>query len=194
MKQYKFEPVTPYEKYCEKSKDERCELLNGEIIRMETRPLEEIEICQALLYQLYGHLLGKQANVYLEGSVRLQEDEPINNVFRPDIMVVCDPSKIRKDSVVGVPDLIIEVILPYEKAMIADEKQRILMEAGVCEYWVINPESHTIITYVQDEAHVIHVSFPRGDRIPVTVLDDFAIDMTTVFPPIPTEEEPSGEN
>jgi hypothetical protein len=41
-----------------------------------------------------------------------EQDEEISNITQPDIVVICDESKLRKTGYFGVPALIIEISSP----------------------------------------------------------------------------------
>ncbi|GHU67290.1 hypothetical protein FACS1894184_06860 [Clostridia bacterium] len=193
MEQRHYRPLTPYEVYCDMPEDERCELINGKIVMMGTPNTDHADICGDIFNQIYNYLRGKRCRVYMEHGLRFEEGEPVNNALRPDIMVVCDPSKIRSDSVVGAPDFIIEVISPSNSKRDTSEKLDIYMKAGVQEYWIIDPVLRTVHIHRQGDAYSSAIAYIYSDRIPVTVLDDFSIDMTTVFPPVQTKEQLSGD-
>jgi Uma2 family endonuclease len=63
-----------------------------------------------------------------------------DTVVQPGILVVCDPAKLSKDSVDGPPDLIIEIASPSNSQQELFLKFQIYLDAGVREYWVIDPE------------------------------------------------------
>ncbi|GHU79636.1 hypothetical protein AGMMS49992_31840 [Clostridia bacterium] len=172
---------TPYEEYCAVPEDVRCELINDEIVMMGAASLEHQRICGEVFGQLWSHLRNKRCQAFQDVGVRFTEDEPINNALRPDIVVVCDPSKYRKQGIVGAPDLVIEVLSPPDVIRDAVTKLDIYMKAGVLEYWIIHPVQRIVHTFILDSGHYILTSYVYNDHVPVTVLDDFAIDMGRVF-------------
>lgn len=62
------------------------------------------------------------------------------NVVQPDLLIVCDPSKLRPNSLRGAPDFVLEVISPGSKRHELLRKRRLYEQSGVREYWVYEPE------------------------------------------------------
>ena len=65
----------------------------------------------------------------------------------PDLFVVCDRSKLRKDSILGAPDFVLEVISPSTAAKDKIVKATKYMDAGVREYWIIDPYKNKLVVY-----------------------------------------------
>jgi len=62
---------------------------------------------------------------------------------QPDLLVVCDESKLDKGSVNGPLDLMIEIVSPSNTHSELFRKFNYYLKAGVCEYWVVDLESMT---------------------------------------------------
>jgi len=67
--------------------------------------------------------------------VRLSETD----VVQPDILVVCDPTKVTPSHIEGAPDLTVEVLSPSTSPKDLREKKRLYQRAGVREYLVVDP-------------------------------------------------------
>jgi Uma2 family endonuclease len=107
--------------------------------------------------------LGAQLRMQLRGKpckalvapvgVRLpksnEADEFIRTVFEPDIVVVCDPSKMDKSGIRGAPDFIIEVLSPSTACFDQIEKRQAYERAGVREYWLIDISGGVLTIYRQ---------------------------------------------
>lgn len=99
---------------------------------------------------------------------------------------MCDKSKIREKRIVGVPDLVVEII---SKATV--RKDKIVKfhryeRAGVKEYWIVDPLNETIAVYVLEEGRFRHQGmYVRAETIPVRLFPGFAIELKNVF----TKEE-----
>ena len=76
--------------------DIRCELINGVIYMMASPDEMHQWISRNLVTQLDNQLQGKKCTPYYEFDVRLfyAEDESDVTTVRPDIIVVCDESKV----------------------------------------------------------------------------------------------------
>ena len=76
------------------------------------------------------------------------------NMVEPDISVICDPNKLTDRGCSGAPDLIIEIASPASSKMDYIKKNVLYLEAGVKEYWIVNPikEWVTVYRYEEDAA------------------------------------------
>ncbi len=53
------------------------------------------------------------------------------------------------------------------------------MDAGVREYWIVNPQQQTILVYFfEEDIHVRQYTF--DDAIKVNIYDDFTIDFSAL--------------
>ena len=93
---------------------QRAELIDGKIYDMAPpSPLHQ-EIAGELFAAIHSYLKSKHGpcKPYLSPiGVFLSADENTSFV-EPDLLVVCDPSKITKRGCEGAPDFIIEVVSP----------------------------------------------------------------------------------
>lgn len=67
--------------------------------------------------------------------------------LEPDISVLCDMSKYTEDGIYGAPDLVIEVASPSTRNKDYGLKQFKYRNAGVKEYWIIDPEEQMLNVY-----------------------------------------------
>lgn len=71
-------------------------------------------------------------------------------VVQPDVIVVLNASlgKITDSRIIGAPDLVVEVSSPGTVGYDRDKKQSAYARAGVQEYWIADPWSHTVEVFV----------------------------------------------
>ena len=62
------------------------------------------------------------------------------SVYQPDLVVVCDPAKITRRGVEGVPDLVIEVLSPSTSSRDWSRKRWSYEAAGIPEYLIVDPD------------------------------------------------------
>ena len=130
----------------------RAELIDGVIYDMSSPETVHQRIVMRLSQALGNHFDKKGGGCEVfpaPFAVYLVDNK--QNYLEPDITVVCDPNKIDEKGCHGAPDLVIEVASPstYKRDMgIKLFKYR---DAGVREYWVINPTTRTIMVNVFDE-------------------------------------------
>jgi Uma2 family endonuclease len=55
------------------------------------------------------------------------------------------------------------------------------LEAGVREYWIINPETRVVQAYVLENGHYISTVYQNDDVIPVSILPGFSIGLKTIW-------------
>ena len=108
-----------YKDYMRWPDGERWQLLDGFAYAMAPPSLPHQDVVSELGAQLRLRLQlrGKPCKALVAPvGVRLpksnEANEFIRTVFEPDVLVVCDPSKIDKSGIRGAPDFIIEVLSP----------------------------------------------------------------------------------
>ena len=116
-------------------------------------------------------------------DVRLfpKEDNSDTTVVQPDLLVVCDESKIDKGSINGPPDLIIEIVSPSNTHSELFRKFNYYLEAGVREYWVVDPESKIVNVHIYENGRYICMTYKDNARIPVTILAGLEISLEALW-------------
>ena len=81
------------------------------------------------------------SDVYLDGNDK--------TVVQPDLYVVCDyPPKLTKNGYLeGAPAFIAEVLSPSTRTKDMFLKAYKYSEAGVAEYWIIDPQKKRVLVY-----------------------------------------------
>ena len=163
---------------------ERYELIYGEAYAMAG---------PSTFHQLIQMELSKQIAVYLTGKpckvipapydVRLfyAEDESDDTVVQPDISIVCDKKKLGPEGCRGAPDMVIEVLSPGNSAIEMEEKYNLYKDAGVKEYWLVNPKTKTLKTHFFADEGVHIRTYAVTDKADVGIFPGFAIDLEPVF-------------
>jgi Uma2 family endonuclease len=100
-------------------------------------------------------------------------------VVQPDILVICDPSKLVDGKACkGAPDLVVEIMSGSSIIMDRKVKAEKYREAGVKEYWIVNPDSLEVLVNVLTGGR--YVSTAYRDSVPSSVLPGLTIDLQTV--------------
>jgi Uma2 family endonuclease len=68
-------------------------------------------------------------------------------VVQPDLCIICDESKLDARGCNGTPDLMVEIISPNNSKHDVHTKFNLYQEAGVKEYWIIEPNDKIILVY-----------------------------------------------
>jgi len=90
--------------------------------------------------------------------------------------VICDPGKLTDRGCTGAPDWIVEVISPGNSSHDYVRKLNLYMDAGVREYWIVDPLSTKIFVYHLEETSFKADSYTFQDKIKVYIYDDLWID------------------
>jgi Uma2 family endonuclease len=177
-------PHYTYADYVSWDEGERIELVDGETVMLAAPLQVHQEVVFALLLQLGNFLEGKPCKVFpAPFSVRLfpKKDQSDDTVFEPDILVVCDRAKLDGAGCNGAPDLIIEVLSPSTARYDRIVKFRKYQQAGVREYWIVDPELKSVQACVLDADRYIVSMYDGNDTAPVTVLKGCGVKLEKVF-------------
>lgn len=181
-----------YKEYATWGEGERCEVLDGAIISMAPSPLpEHQEISMQLSIEFGLYLRGKTCRVFavpidvylFENSHQKWIDDNVKNWVVPDLLVVCDPDKIKRSKIVEAPDLIIEIISSSSAKIDRIDKRLAYQRAAVREYWIIDPANQLVEVYLlKNHSLELHDVYNREHSIPVSVLEGLTIDLSVIFP------------
>lgn len=166
----------------------RYELYDGRLVAMSS-PSDVHQLVSGELYrQLANFLVGKPCTVYpAPFDVRLfdtAEDRPEDSrdVVQPDLMVVCDKSKVDRYGIHGAPDLVIEITSPSTRRNDRLLKFNQYERAGVREYWIVDPDARVVLVHTLEEGQY-HAAdaYATGAMVPVGIFEGFEIDLKSVF-------------
>ena len=170
-----------YTDYCKWDDGQRWELIDGVPYLMASPAPKHQEILLGFGAEFRARLRGKKCKVYTELDVRLNYDKADDTVFRPDLIVVCDPEKVGKTAINGAPDLIIEILSPSTRKHDITTKFVKYREAGVKELWYVDPDVQTVMVYKWSDGVYIADNYGPTDKITVGILPELTIDMRDIF-------------
>lgn len=168
---------------------ERLELFRGKIFKMGAPNTLHQVVTGNLHGEIRNFLKGKSCKVFVAPyDIRLpvqnkKRDNEITTVVQPDVCIVCDPSKVDERGVCGAPDLVIEVLSPGNSQKEVRYKYELYEEAGVREYWVVNPTEQNLVVFLITEEGKFGNGwmYTNGDKLVMGVLPGFSIDVTEIF-------------
>lgn len=128
--------------------DQRVELIDGVLYNMAS-PSNIHQLIGGYIYsKLLTHVLDHKGQCLpLIAPTDVQLDCDDKTMVEPDVMIVCDRSKIIKRCVYGAPDFIIEIMSPSTRKRDAVTKLHKYEHAGVREYWLVDPQRQNIFVY-----------------------------------------------
>ncbi len=170
---------------------EQLELIKGRLFKMSPAPLRyHQELSSALHGELHAYLKRRPCKVFhapfdvrLPRTQEKHNDKDIYTVVQPDIVVVCDQSKLDRRGCLGAPDLVVEILSPSTAAKDVKEKFQLYEETGVQEYWIVHPEEAILEVFKLDEQNKYYLEkiYTRDDTVSVGIFDDLDIDLNDVF-------------
>lgn len=166
----------------------RYELYDGQPVALAAPSLAHQLICAELLRQIANYLVGKRCKIVpAPFDVRLFEEkddtpEDVSFVVQPDLSIVCDPDKADSHGCKGAPDMVIEVISPSSARYDRLLKFNLYQRAGVREYWIVDPSTRTVSVFTLENGGYHAAAYGADSSVPVGILDDCAVDLSTVFP------------
>jgi Uma2 family endonuclease len=160
----------------------RCELIDGAVFMMSAPSRAHQDILGELFFRFRGYLSGKPCRVYMAPfDVRLNFDSKDDTVVQPDLLIVCDNSKLDRKGCNGAPDFIVEIVSSSSAGYDTIVKLAKYMRAGVKEYWIIDPDNKSVVVVFKKNEEYITKTYNYIDIIPVNIFDIFHIDMGMVF-------------
>ncbi|MBF0501709.1 MAG: Uma2 family endonuclease [Candidatus Riflebacteria bacterium] len=173
----------------------RCEIIDGVLYDMTPAPNRDHQkILVELVFQFHRFLKGKPCEVLCAPfDVRLpradEPDEEIRTVVQPDLLVICDKSKIDKRGLRCGPDLAIEILSPSTASKDCIKKRGLYEHHGVREFWIVDPAHTTISIYRLSNEGVYGKPdiYDRKSRIAVQILPGLDIIAADVFASIIAE-------
>ena len=159
LRKNKTDYMFTYKDYSSWPENERWELIDGVAYDMSPAPSRKHqEISFELAGLLREYLKGKTCKAFaapfdvLLPNYPLGNVDEINTVVQPDILVICDPSKLIDKGCLGAPDLIVEILSPSTSKKDLNEKFQLYEKHGVKEYWVVDPGNKYIqVFHLQNE-------------------------------------------
>jgi Uma2 family endonuclease len=180
-----------YADYLEWETDKRYEIIDGEAYMMSSPSISHQAISGELFGQFRNFLKGKPCRVFAAPlDVRLfpRDDNGDKTVVQPDLLVVCDESKLEDGkSCRGAPDMVIEILSPSNTSNSLLLKFNQYLAAGVREYWIIVPETKAVQVHIlakgdgEGAAYYISTVYSDAAALDVSILPGLSIDFSSVW-------------
>jgi len=152
------------------------ELRHGELVTV-TRPKFKHHRIQKQLERLLEPLAHNRGIVTIEFAFR---PLPENELWVADVAFIArerwdriDPG----DNLAGCPEIVIEVSRSNTAAEMLD-KQKLCLENGACEFWVIDSDRRQVLVSTPDR-HTI--SYQAGQEIPLPLFGESKVSVDAIF-------------
>ena len=158
----------------------RAELIEGRLIYNLAAPSRLHQTIIGELYTVINNYIKSKKGTCraypAPFAVKLFEEK--NTIVEPDISVICDRSKLTDRGCSGAPDWIIEVVSPSNASHDYIRKLNLYEEAGVREYWIVDPAREQVFVYFLEQENFAADTYTFQDRIRVHIYEDLEIDFT----------------
>jgi len=146
--------------------DVRAELVDGQFYYMSAPSRIHQEILMFLSNKIVNFINSENGSckVYpAPFAVKLFKDA--KTIVEPDISVICDQNKLTDTGCSGAPEWIIEIISPNNPGNDYVRKLNLYADAGVCEYWIVDPLTKVISVYHLKEQNLRATAYTFQDNI-----------------------------
>lgn len=169
------------EDYWNLPEGERAELIDGQLYGMAPPGRIHQKLITQFTFSIESFIKTHAGDCEIYPApfaVNLNADD--KNWVEPDISVICDKNKLTDRGCSGAPDFIIEVVSPTSRKMDYSRKNALYSDAGVREYWIVDPEKErtTVYRYEEDAAPAI---FRFDQDIAVGIYKDFIINIAELL-------------
>ena len=174
-----YDQTMTLEEYRTLPADIRMEIIDGYVYDLAAPSAAHQTISGEIFRQLANYLHGKSCRTFIAPY-----DVYLSNktIVQPDITLICDPDKRKKDGCHGAPDMVVEILSPSSAIHDLNIKKELYCKSGVREYWVVHPDYKLVQTFLlQNDAYVSSATYVHPDKAKVSVLDDCEIDLESVF-------------
>jgi len=144
-------------------------------------PTRNHQLIVLFLYNLLRTIVGSAGGIVLVAPMRLEIQA---GKFRePDILLLTDANDPRNQNRFWLgADLVMEIVSDDDLERDTVVKVADYAEAGIPEYWIVNPLDETItVLTLADTQYRTYGLFKRGDTASSRLLEGFSVQVAAVF-------------
>lgn len=169
------------EDYYNLPEDVRVELIDGQFYNMASPSRVHQELLGEIYVTIANYIKAKggPCRVYpAPFAVKLFNDR--TNIIEPDISVICDKNKLTDKGCSGAPDWIIEIVSPSNPSHDYITKLSMYHDAGVREYWIVDPQNKKIYVYNMEGETFMLNAHSFHDTVKARIFEDLSIDFSSL--------------
>ena len=154
---------------------QRAELIDGQLYDMAPPSRIHQKLVQEISRAVGNHIAhaGGTCEVY-PAPFAVNLDAEAKDWVEPDISIICDKNKLTDRGCSGAPDWIVEIVSPSSSRMDYIIKNTLYSNAGVREYWVVDPAKKHVTVYYY-EADPAPDIYPFTDSLQVNIFSNLKI-------------------
>lgn len=161
--------------------ERRVELIDGVIYDMSAPTFVHQHILGTVFTAIQNYInaqSGECIPMMAPVDVRLDCDD--RTMVQPDVLILCDRSKICKWGIDGAPDFCLEIISESTGRKDYIKKLQKYTEAGVKEYWIIDPFRKLLVSYHWKDNYIPHMCSLAGRAGLVLYNGELEIDLDAI--------------
>lgn len=162
-------------------KERRVELIDGVIYDMSAPSFVHQHILGTIFNTIQNYITRKDGSclpMMAPVDVRLDCDD--KTMVQPDILILCDKSKICKWGINGAPDFCLEIVSESTGRKDYIKKLQKYTEAGVKEYWIIDPFRKALVVYHWKDDYLPHMVPLEAQRGLMLYDEELEIDLDAI--------------
>jgi Uma2 family endonuclease len=167
-------PMTEDEFVAWCDEDVKAEWVDGEVIIMSPASLKHVVIANWLIRVMGDFVEDRDLGLILGTEFMVRFGRQRRRRV-PDILFIAKErlGLLRENHFEGAPDLAMEIISPDSRERDRRDKFADYQKAGVCEYWIIDPDEEELTAYALGANRRYTAIPPDAGRIPSAVIPGF---------------------
>lgn len=160
----------------------RYEIIEGEVSMTPAPSPRHQEIQLRLSSALFFHVNKHSLGTVLTSPIDLVLS--MVDVVQPDVLFVARERShiIAKKNLVGIPNLIVEILSPSSTTRDQKEKLNLYQRYGLPEYWIVNPDSQIIEVYLAAANRLEKVeTLKTGEELHARQIPGLVLELTEIF-------------
>ena len=162
--------------------DQRCELINGDIIQAPSPGWAHQTVSANAFRKLDAFVLKNKLGVVCFGPLDVVLSD--FDVLHPDLMFISKDrqSRIFDQGLKGTPDLAIEILSCDTEHRDRVVKRKLYHRYGVRELWLVDPQAKTVevVGWEGSEFKTLQV-YPENTILKSSILEDFSLSLKEIF-------------
>jgi len=156
----------------------RIEIIEGIVYDMSPAPIAKHQVAVAVLHhRIYRHVRGRKVGRVFLSPIDTELDR--RTIVQPDVVFFRwgRPAKWQPRAPFREPpDFVAEVLSPGTAVKDTTIKRDKYEQAGVGEYWILDPETEQVVVYRLREGR-FESTTSEGTTVASSVIDDFTLDL-----------------
>ncbi|MCL6447239.1 MAG: Uma2 family endonuclease [Armatimonadetes bacterium] len=158
------------------------QLIGGKLVMTPAPTTFHQIILVRLLEKLLLYTAKEKSGQVLVAPVDVYFEE--KETYQPDIVFIAKDRLqiIEREKVKGAPDLIIEILSPSTAYYDLKKKAIVYARHGVKEYWIVDPEDHSIEVHQEAEGkYKLNQRVEQKGEVKSLLLDGFTVEAEEIF-------------